>query len=142
MKWIYDWKYYPRVLQVLYLVLVVYVGATAIWLLVDPKSAMSFLGFPSSGIPYPASLVAGVAYSQWLAIALLSVLGVRSPIKYSPVLLLVVTYKTVWMLALALPKAISGNLISWGQTTAIEWVIIVIIYASLMPWKYIFAKSK
>jgi hypothetical protein len=142
MKWITDWKYYPRVLQAVYLVLVVYVGAMAIYLLVDPKNALSFIGFPSSGIPYPASLVAGVAYSQWLAIALLSVLGVRSPIKYSPVLLLVVTYKTVWMLALALPRAISGTLISWGQTTAIEWLIIVIIVVLVMPWKYIFEKSK
>lgn len=120
----------------------VYVGAVAIALLVDPKNALSFSGFPSSGIPYPASLIAGVAYSQWLAIALLSVLGLRSPIKYSPVLLLVVTYKTVWMLALALPKAISGTLISWGQTNAIEWLILVVVVALVMPWKYIFEKSK
>ena len=142
MEKIENWKYYPRVLQALYLVLVVYVGAVAIALLVDPKSALSFSGFPSEGIPYPASLIAGVAYSQWLAIALLSVLGLRSPFKFSPILLMVVTYKTVWMLALALPRAISGTLIPYGQTTAIEWVIIVIIYASLMPWKYILAKSK
>jgi hypothetical protein len=142
MKWIYDWKYYSRVLQAVYLVLVIYVGVFAIWLLFDPKSALSFTGFPSSGIPYPASLVAGVAYSQWLTIALLSILGLRSPIKYSPVLLFVMTYKTVWMLALALPKAISGNLISWGQTTAIEWLVIVVVVALIMPWKYIFEKSK
>ena len=142
MKWITSWKYYPRVLQAVYLVLVVYVGILAIYLLVDPKSALSFVGFPSSGVPYPASLIAGVAYSQWLAIALLSVLGLRSPFKYSPVLLLVVTYKTVWMLALALPRAISGNLISWGTTTAIEWLILVVIAVLVMPWKYIFEKSK
>jgi len=55
---------------------------------------------------------------------------------------MVVTYKTVWILALALLGAISGTLIPYGQTTAIEWLIIVIIYASLMPWKYILAKSK
>jgi len=42
----------------------VYVGAVAIYLLIDPKGALSFSGFPSEGIPYPASLVAGVAYSQ------------------------------------------------------------------------------
>ena len=142
MKWITSWKYYPRVLQAVYLVLVVYVGILAIYLLVDPKSALSFVGFPSSGVPYPASLIAGVAYSQWLAIALLSVLGLRSPFKYSPVLLLVVTYKTVWMLAIALPRAISGNLISWGTTTAIEWLILVVIVVLVMPWKYIFEKSK
>ena len=142
MKWITSWKYYPRVLQAVYLVLVVYVGILAIYLLVDPKSALSFVGFPSSGVPYPASLIAGVAYSQWLAIALLSVLGLRSPFKYSPVLLLVVTYKTVWMLALALPRAISGNLISWGTTTAIEWLILVVIAVLVMPWKYIFEKAK
>ena len=142
MKWITSWKYYPRVLQAVYLVLVVYVGILAIYLLVDPKSAISFVGFPSSGVPYPASLIAGVAYSQWLAIALLSVLGLRSPFKYSPVLLLVVTYKTVWMLALALPRAISGNLISWGTTTAIEWLILVVIAVLVLPWKYIFEKAK
>ena len=142
MKWITSWKYYPRVLQAIYLVLVVYVGFSAIYLLVDPKNAFSFIGFPSSGISYPASLIAGVAYSQWLTIALLSVLGLRSPIKYSPVLLFVVTYKTVWMVALALPHAISGNLISWGKTTAIEWLILVVIVALVMPWKYIFEKAK
>jgi len=142
MKWITNWKYYPRGLQAVYLVLLVYVGILAIYLLVDPKSAISFVGFPSSGVPYPASLIAGVAYSQWLAIALLSVLGLRSPFKYSPVLLLVVTYKTVWMLALALPRAISGNLISWGTTTAIEWLILVVIAVLVLPWKYIFEKAK
>jgi hypothetical protein len=142
MEKIENWKYYPRVLQALYLILVIYVGAVAIVLLVDPKLGLSFAGFPSEGIPYPASLVAGVAYSQWLAIALISVLGLRSPYKYSPILLLVVTYKTVWILALALPGAIAGTLIPYGQITAIEWGVIVIIYASLMPWKYILAKSK
>jgi hypothetical protein len=137
-------KYYPRVLQALYLVLVLYVGGSAIALLVNPNAALSLFlfGFPSEGIPYPSSLIAGVAYSMWLTIALLSVLGLRSPYKYSPVLLFVVTYKIVWVLALALPRAIDGTLMPFGQLVAISFVFIAALYAFLAPWRYLFSKSK
>src|ERR1700755_1561899 len=47
--------------------------------------------------------VKGVAFSFWAALSLVSGLGLRYPLKMAPVLLLQLVYKTLWLLAVALP---------------------------------------
>src|SRR5580704_18639144 len=47
--------------------------------------------------------VKGVAFSFWAALSLLSGLGLRYPLKMVPLLLLQLLYKTLWLVAVALP---------------------------------------
>ena len=52
---------------------------------------------------YPPTDVIRLVGCLWLAITLLSILGVWRPLTFSPVLLLQLIYKTAWLLAVALP---------------------------------------
>ena len=129
-------KYHRRLMQLLYVILIFAVGAVGIVLLVAPSAALSFMGFPAQ-----EPMLSGVVYSMWLALAILSIGGLRSPLKYAPVLLMALTYKSVWLLAVILPNMISGTLPSFIIPTAIEWVLIVAVVAFVIPWKYMFTKS-
>ncbi len=73
----------------------------------------------------------------WTAILILSALGLSQPLRYSPVLLLQVIYKSVWLAVYVLPQLLRGNLkaIPWGIT--LSFAAIVLIWPFIMPWAYL-----
>jgi len=79
--------------------------------------------------------VKGVAFSFWAALSLLSGLGLRYPLKMVPLLLLQLVYKTIWLLAVALPMW--PALRSTDITRAM--VIGVVVDVLGIPWSYILA---
>src|SRR5262245_40345614 len=52
----------------------------------------------------PWDPVKGVAFSFWAALSTLSLLGVRFPLKMTPVLLMQFLYKVIWLVAVAWPQ--------------------------------------
>ena len=73
----------------------------------------------------------------WTAIMVLSALGLREPLRYSPVLLLQLIYKSLWLLVYALPLVVRGEwrLIPWG--IAGSFLAIVLVWPWLMPRSYL-----
>jgi hypothetical protein len=77
--------------------------------------------------------------SLWTAILVGSVLGLFQPILFSPLLLLQVIYKTLWLLFYVAPriaKADRRNEIHWGMSVAFG--LIVALYPLVIPWHYLF----
>lgn len=76
----------------------------------------------------------------WTAIMFLSALGLREPLRYSPVLLLQVIYKSLWLLVYALPLARrrEWRLIPWG--IAGSFLVVVLVWPWLLPWSYLLAR--
>lgn len=76
----------------------------------------------------------------WTAILVLSALGLREPLRYSPVLLLQLIYKSLWLLVYVLPLAVRGKwrLIPWG--IAGSFLAIVLVWPWLMPWSYLLGR--
>ncbi len=79
--------------------------------------------------------VKGVAFSFWVALSLLSGLGLRYPLKMVPLLLLQLVYKTLWLVAVALPMW--STLRSTDLTRAM--VIGVVVDVLSIPWPYVLA---
>jgi hypothetical protein len=79
--------------------------------------------------------VKGVAFSFWAALSALSGLGIRYPLKMLPLLLLQLSYKSVWLLAVALP------LWSAGQSTDLTMPFVIGAGLDLIaiPWPYVLA---
>jgi hypothetical protein len=82
----------------------------------------------------------GVAYSFWGALALLAALGLRYPLQMLPVLLIQMAYKTIWLLAVALPLWLAGvrfdpMMVSFTWAMAIGVALDLIV----IPWGYVFA---
>ena len=83
----------------------------------------------------------GITGSVNLSFALVSILGLKSPLKFSPVLLLQLGYKVLWFIGVLIPILIAAKF----PTHAI---LIIVIFATYIigdliaiPFSYIFAKE-
>jgi hypothetical protein len=78
----------------------------------------------------------GVVACLLVAMSLLAFLGLRYPVKLLPVLLFESAWKLIWLAAVALPKAIAGDLDPATQEVLISCSLIVVILA-VTPWGYV-----
>jgi len=77
--------------------------------------------------------VRGVAFSFWAALSALAGLGIRYPLKMLPLLLLQLLYKSIWVIAIALPLWSAFRSIELTKVMAIGAVVDLII----IPWPYV-----
>jgi hypothetical protein len=79
--------------------------------------------------------VKGVAFSFWAALSALSALGLRYPLKMLPLLLLQLLYKSIWLIAVALPmwSAVHSTELAKAMVMGIPVDLIAI------PWPYVLA---
>jgi hypothetical protein len=82
-----------------------------------------------------ANPLEGVAVAFWGALSLLSIVGVRYPLRMLPLIFLQFTYKLIWVLAIALPRLSTGAP-TWYMTPMLMGVLIEPI---AIPWPYVFA---
>ena len=83
----------------------------------------------------------GVAGSVYTSFALLSVLGLRSPLKYSPVLLLQMCYKVVWFIGVIIPLMLTGGFQSYMVLYAVIYATYIIGDLIAIPFPYLFARQ-
>lgn len=86
-------------LRIIYILNIIVAGQIAISALSNPKHS----AFTTFGNAYQETEVIKLVGCLWLAIAILSLLGLWKPIVFSPVLLLQLIYKGTWLLMVALP---------------------------------------
>ena len=69
----------------------------------------------------------------WTAILVLSALDLYAPLRHSPVLVLQVIYKTLWLLVFVLPLVLKGSArsVPWG--IAGSFLIIVLVWPFIIP---------
>jgi hypothetical protein len=88
-----------------------------------------------------------VAFSFWGALAALSGLGLRYPLAMVPVLLLQLSYKLCWLVALWLPLQFAGPAdgasISWdigGLDLRVVFIGGAVMDLVVIPWPYVVAR--
>lgn len=123
-------------LKFMYIYTIVGAGALGAGILIAPTFIKSVFNWPFSE---PISV--GIVASVYIAFGILSILGIRSPLKYSPILFLQLCYKSVWFIGVILPRAVTGQFPGYA-------IVFVIIFASYiigdliaLPFSYFFAKS-
>ncbi len=77
----------------------------------------------------------GVAFSFWAALSALSDLGLRYPLRMLPLLLLQLFYKSVWLIAVALPLSSAGR----STNLTKPFVIGIVLDLIVIPWPYVLA---
>lgn len=86
-------------------------------------------------------MIFGVVGSVWLAFGILSIFGLFNPLKFVPVLLMQLFYKSLWIIGVVVPIWAKGGLSSndmmfvAGMTTFIVGDLIAI------PFSYVFSKK-
>jgi hypothetical protein len=85
--------------------------------------------------PWP--LMHGVAVSLMAAMAPLMILGIRSPLKMLPIMLFELFWKTIWIVALALP-AWRAHTIDPNMMQSVKDIGLgVILCPIVIPWDYV-----
>lgn len=123
-------------LKGMYIFTIIHAGGLGLGVILIPGTFRSILGWPSQD-----PIVLGICGSVWVAFGLLSLLGLRSPLKYSPVLLLQLSYKVVWFIGVLIPVLIAGKF----QVYMIAYVVFFAVYIMgdliAIPFSYVFAKQ-
>lgn len=106
-------------LRALYLLNLVLLGAT-IWPTLIKHEGLS-------------DPVQAVAFGFWGALAALSGLGIRYPLKMLPLLFVQLLYKSIWMIAVALPLWSTYRSIDYTQ----DMVFGIAVDLICIPWVYV-----
>ena len=80
--------------------------------------------------------VKGAAFAFWAALSLLSGLGFRYPLGMVPLLLLQMTYKTIWALSVALPQWSALH----GAEITRTMIFGAVVDLFVIPWPYVVAR--
>jgi len=123
-------------LKGMYIFTIIHAGGTGLGIILIPTIVRSAFGWPSQD-----PIVFGICGSVWVAFGLLSILGLRSPLKFSPVLLLQLCYKVVWFIGVILPVLIAGEFPSYGIAYVVFFAIYIIGDLIAIPFSYVFAKQ-
>jgi hypothetical protein len=106
-------------LKGMYIYTLVLAGGLGVGMLVMPEAVASAMG-----VPYGDPIIFGVTGSVYVAFGVLSVFGLRAPLRFAPVLLLQLVYKSVWFAGVALPLAVRGQFPRYG----LSFVVILASY--------------
>ncbi len=105
-------------------------GASGLAMLVAPAMVKSSFDWMAG-----ESMMFGVVGTVWLAFGLVSILGIREPLKFAPVLGLQMLYKLVWIVAVAVPRLIGGD--STYVLPTVLFATFVVGDAIALPFPYL-----
>jgi len=112
-------------------------------MIVIPNVMRSVFYWPSQ-VPAATSgelIVFGVAGSVYLTFGLLSILGIRSPLKFAPILFLQLCYKSMVCIFVILPLSIVGNFPNYAILYVVIFPTYIIGDLIAIPFSYVFTKE-
>ncbi len=124
-------------LKFMYTYTIIGAGGFGLGILVVPDVMRSIFGWPNAD----QIIAFGVTGSVYLSFALLSILGLRSPLKFAPLLLLQLTYKTVWFIGVIIPLLLVGKFPLYALLFTAIYVTYIIGDLIAIPFSYFFAKQ-
>ena len=123
-------------LRVMYIYTILGAGLTGLGMILMPKTYSSMLNLP---VQEPINF--GILGSVYLAFGIISILGLRSPLKFVPILLAEITYKTIWFIGIIFPLILKGQFPQYALINTIIFATFIIGNAIAIPFKYIFSKQ-
>ena len=123
-------------LKVMYIWTIVIAGGFGLGMIFAPSKMQSMSDIVCEPVTY------GITGSVFLAFGLLAILGLRSPLKFAPILLLQLTYKVVWFVGVVLPLLVAGSFPTSGEILRIViYALTVVGDVIAIPFQYVFAKK-
>jgi hypothetical protein len=120
----------------MYLYTIVVAGLFGLGIIVVPEMIKSKFTWP---VEEPVAF--GIVGSVYVAFGLLSILGLRSPLKFTPVLLLQLCYKSIWFIGVVLPLWVTAHFPSYAIPTVIIFATFIVGDLIAIPFSYVFAKE-
>ncbi len=123
-------------LNFMYILTILTAGICGLGILFAPELIKSVFGWP-----FEEPIFLGIIGSVYLAFGILSIFGLRSPLKFAPVLLLQLFYKSIWFVGVVLPSLVAGQYPNYGIPMAILFATIIVGDLIAIPFRYLFAKQ-
>ena len=124
-------------LKAMYIYTIVVAGGFGLGIIVMPTHMRTIFNWPTQD-----PIVYGVTGSVFLSFGLVSILGLKAPLKFVPVLLLQLSYKVVWFIGVVASILFTGKF----QPYAILHVVIFLSYIIgdliAIPFSYVFGKGE
>ncbi len=123
-------------LRGMYIYTIVGAGLFGLGMIVIPEVIKTMFTWP---VKEPIAF--GIVGSVYVAFGLSSILGLRSPLKFVPVLLMQLCYKSIWFIGVVLPLLITAHFPSYAIPTVIIFATYIIGDLIAIPFSYVFAKE-
>lgn len=92
-------------------------------------------------MPAQDPLVFGLSASVFLAFGLIAILGVRSPLKYCPILLVELLYKLVWICGVVVPLGLRGRFPASSLVQVVIFGTFIVGNLIAIPFRYMFGRG-
>jgi hypothetical protein len=122
-----------RWLRFMYLYTILGAGGFGLSVLAAPERMKALFRWPGDE-PIALSIVASV----YLAFGVLSIFGLRAPLKFVPVLCLQLCYKLVWFVGAVVPLLLSGQFPIYALPTAAIFASYIVGDLIAIPFWYVF----
>jgi hypothetical protein len=123
-------------LKFMYIYTAIGAGGFGLGIIVIPDVMISVFRGPKQD-----PITFGITGSVYLAFGILSLLGIRSPLKFVPILLLQLCYKVIWFIGVIIPFSMAEPLSMYVIFLAVIFVTYVIGDLIAIPFSYVFAKQ-
>jgi len=124
-------------LKGMYIYTIVGAGGFGLGMILIPEVMKSMLGWPGA-----EPIAWGTVGSVYVAFGILSIFGLRSPLKFVPILFLQLCYKSIWLIGVMLPLLITARFPNYAISFALIFVTFIIGDIIAIPFSYIFAKEQ
>ena len=112
------------------------VGTT---MLIGPDEiARKVVGFPFM-LPPQDPIIYGAVAGIWTTVGCMSLLGLRAPLKFLPIFLLQLVYKSFWFAFIFTPLMMRGEFPDYGWASVIGNAIWMALDLKAIPWRYLFS---
>ena len=105
-------------------------------MLVAPELFKSLYAWPEA-----EPIAFGIVGSVYLTFGILSIFGLRDPVKFSPVLLMQLFYKSIWFIGVAAPLVVVGKFPTYALGFVIIFATFIIGDLIAIPFAYLFSKQ-
>jgi hypothetical protein len=123
-------------LKLMYWYTIVGAGGFGVAMVLAPEAVRSFFGWPVQD-----PIVYGVTGSVWTAFGIASVFGLASPLKFLPVLLLQLCYKSVWFIGVIFPLVIAGKFPTYAVLHVVVMASYIVGDLIAIPFPYLFGRT-
>ncbi len=123
-------------LKIMYIYTIVNAGGFGLGMVFVPDLVLSMLKFPSQD-----PIVFGAFGCMLIASGILAIFGLRSPLKFVPLLLFQLFYKSIWFVAVLLPFLLTNEMQMYVIVFIGVFASYVIGDLIAIPFSYLFTKE-
>ena len=128
-------NFHPNRIRIMFALNIAVALAFGLALLIMPLQMYSFVGNTSQEIIWSS-----YGSSYMVALGLLAIAGLRSPVKFSMILVVQAIAKIVWLIGAIVPALIVGPLPTYGIYLAVTFIPFIVGDLIVVPWRHILAK--